>query len=220
MDSSGHGPVPPASPGPVLAISGLRLAMRLAAGLMPPAAGRRWFAEADSFLDECGSQQRLAAARSWLGGVPQLIVVMWAARIARRAGRPGAVMTAPGPGRGRQLVRAGAAVVACLIAAGAFVAGEHHHPPQPGMTILTGRAYVGVDEASVTVGGWVYGLQGTGNVSWVDSQGSTHTFGWPACLTGPGQYRRVKFGEVPVTAPNGMVTRQIVWVDCQRARLR
>jgi hypothetical protein len=203
----------PTAPEPVPAISVLRLVMRLAAGLMPRMAGRRWFAEADSFLDECDPQQQLAAARSWLGGVPRLIVVMWVAEVARRGRRPGVVMTAPG--RGRRLVRVGAAAAAGLIAVGAFVAGEHHHGPQPGMTILTGRAYVGVDEATVTVGGWAYGLQGTGNVSWVDSHGATHTFGWPACLTGPGQYHQVRFGEVPVTAPDGLVTRQIVWVDCQ-----
>ena len=118
--------------------------------------------------------------------------------------------------RVRRVVRAAAAVVvACLIAAGAFVAGEHQQQQQHAMTILTGVAYVGADEASVTVGNWVYGLQGAGNVSWVDSQGSTHTSGWPACLTGPGKYHRIRFGEVPVTAPGGGMWRQIVWVDCQ-----
>jgi hypothetical protein len=105
------------------------------------------------------------------------------------------------------------AVAACLIVAGAFLAGEHHQ--QRAMTVLTGVAYVGAHEASVTVGGWVYGLDGPGNVSWTDSQGSIHTSGWPACLTGPGQHHRIRFGEVPVTAAGGGMWRQIVWVDCQ-----
>jgi hypothetical protein len=102
------------------------------------------------------------------------------------------------------------AVVACLIGAGAFVAGEHHQ--QQGMNILTGVAAVGSDVASIPVGGWTYGLQGS-NVPWVDSQGTTHMDGWPACLTG--QAPRVKFGWVPVTLPSGGTLRQIVWVDCR-----
>ena len=100
---------------------------------------------------------------------------------------------------------------ACLAAVLGFIVGEHH---QPGMTVLRGVAYVGADEASVTVGGWVYGIQGTGNVTWVDTQGSIHTDSWPACLSGPGR-APITFGEVPVTAPDGTTWRQIVWVDCR-----
>ncbi|HEY1671122.1 MAG TPA: hypothetical protein VGG50_00295 [Streptosporangiaceae bacterium] len=110
------------------------------------------------------------------------------------------------------MVRAAAvAAVACLIGAGAFVAGEHH---QPGMTVVTGIATIGDHEASVTTGGWAYGLQG-GNVAWVDSQGTTHVGGWPACLTGPGTTRPVTLGWVPVTLPGGGTLRQVTWVDCQ-----
>lgn len=126
-----------------------------------------------------------------------------------------AARAAATPWRARWRVRAaGVAAAGCLLTAGAFVAGEHHHH-QPGMTILTGVASVGADEASVTIGGWTYGLQGPGNVTWVDSQGTTHTSGWPACLAGPGTTARIKFGEVPVTLPDGGILRQIVWVDCQ-----
>jgi hypothetical protein len=121
------------------------------------------------------------------------------------------------PGRARTVVSA--AAVACLIGAvgvgvGAFVAGEHHHRQQA-VTVLTGVATVGADEASVTVGGWTYGLAGPTDVTWVDDQGMEHVGGWPACLTGPGTTARIKFGEVPATLPDGSTVRQIVWVDCQ-----
>jgi len=110
----------------------------------------------------------------------------------------------------------GVAAAGCLLTAGAFVAGERHYHQQPAaMTILTGVASVGSDEASVTIGGWTYGLRGPGNVTWVDRQGTTHMSGWPACLADPGTTARIKFGEVPVTLPDGGRLRQIVWVDCQ-----
>jgi hypothetical protein len=121
-----------------------------------------------------------------------------------------------GPGRraGRVVRAAAVAAAACLIGAGAFLAGEHHHQQQ-GMTVLTGVATVGADEASVTVAGWTYGLQGPGNLTWVDRQGMTHVGGWPACLADPGTTARIRFGEVPVALPGGGMVRQIVWVDCQ-----
>jgi hypothetical protein len=103
---------------------------------------------------------------------------------------------------------------ACLIGAGGFLVGEHHHQ-QAGMTLLTGVATVGADEASVTVAGWTYGLQGPTNITWVDSQRMEHIGGWPTCLAGPGTTARIRFGEVPVTLPDGSTVRQIVWVDCQ-----
>jgi hypothetical protein len=209
------------TPGPARGIGAARLAMRLVAFFMPRDAGRRWLVEADGFLDECGPHSRPAAARSWLRGAPRLVGVMWAGEMTRRArqarsgtGRPTVVVLAPRPRWVRQVMLAGAAAATCLIAGGAFVAGEHHQS-QPGMTILTGRAYVGDYQAAITVGNYVYGLQGVGNVQWLDSQGSTHSTGWPACLTGPGQYHWIKFGEVPITEPDGAMTRQIVWVDCQ-----
>jgi hypothetical protein len=102
---------------------------------------------------------------------------------------------------------------AALIGAGAFAAVEHHEH-QHAVTVLTGVAYVGHYEASVTVDGWVYGLVGPGHAAWVDSKGVTHKSGWPACLTGPGQFHRITFGEMPVTTPGGGMVRQIVWVDC------
>lgn len=117
-------------------------------------------------------------------------------------------------GRGRQFVRAVAAgLAACLIGTAAFVAGEHHQ--QHGVTVLSGLAYVGDHEMSVTVGDWTYGLDGTGNITWVDGQGTTHVGGWPGCLTGPGKTHQIRFGYVPVTTPDGERMRQVVWVDCR-----
>ena len=55
------------------------------ARLMPPAAGRRWLAEADSLLFELASGQRRQAVRSYLRSAPALIVAMWAGQLSRRA---------------------------------------------------------------------------------------------------------------------------------------
>jgi len=79
-------------------------------------------------------------------------------------------------------------------------------------TVLTGVATVGDHMASIVTSGWVYGVEG--NVTWVDQDGVTHYGGWPACLGGPGNTVRVTFGEVPVTAPDGTMTRQVTWVGC------
>ena len=105
-----------------------------------------------------------------------------------------------------------AAVLAasCLIAFLAFAAGEHQHRP---VTVLSGIAAVGDHQATVTVAGWSYGIEG--NIAWVDQEGTTHQGGWPACLGGPGRTVPVTFGEVPVTAPGGTTWRQVVWVECR-----
>ena len=66
-------------------------AMRLAAWLMPRAAGRRWLAEAESFAAEAPPALRRGAIRSYLTGAPQVIMVSWAGDLARRTRliRPG-----------------------------------------------------------------------------------------------------------------------------------
>jgi hypothetical protein len=64
--------------------AGWRL-MRVAACMMPAAARRRWLAEAESFLVEAPPVLRRGAVGSYLAGAPQVIVVSWAARLARRA---------------------------------------------------------------------------------------------------------------------------------------
>jgi hypothetical protein len=102
------------------------------------------------------------------------------------------------------------AVLIALTAFLAFLAGEHHQRP---FVILTGVATVGSQQATVTVAGWSYAISGD-SVVWVDRQGSTHDGGWPSCLNGVGRTVPISFGEVPVTAPNGLGWRQVVWVDC------
>ena len=67
-------------------------AMRLAAWLMPRAAGRRWLAEAESFAAEAPPALRRGAIRSYLTGAPQVIMVSWAGDLARRTR-----LTRPGP---------------------------------------------------------------------------------------------------------------------------
>jgi hypothetical protein len=62
-------------------------AMRLAARLMPPATGRRWLAEADSFLFEAPPERRAAAVRDYLATAPRVITAGWAGELARRTVR-------------------------------------------------------------------------------------------------------------------------------------
>lgn len=104
-------------------------------------------------------------------------------------------------------------VVLCLIAGLAFLAGERHGSST---SVLTGTAYIGQNEATVTVAGWSYGILGTGNLTWFDSQGITHDSGWPSCLRGIGRHVPITFGAVPATGPDGSRWRQVVWVDCRR----
>ena len=102
-------------------------------------------------------------------------------------------------------------VVLCLIAGLAFLAGEHR---QSNTTVLSGVAITGLNEATVTVAGWSYGILGTG-LTWFDNQGTEHVGGWPSCLRGTGRRVPITFGAVPVTAPDGSSWRQVVWVDCR-----
>ena len=118
------------------------------------------------------------------------------------------------PPRPRRILRAAvAAVVAGLIGVAAFVTGQHNH--SSAVTVLTGLAYTGGQQASVIVDGYTYGFGGIGSVTWVDSRGGTHDGDWPSCLKVPGTTHRIKFGYVPVTLPDGSGLRQIVWVDCR-----
>jgi hypothetical protein len=55
------------------------------ARLMPAAAGRRWLAEADSYLFEATPEQRAMARRNYLITAPHVIVDTWARHLARRA---------------------------------------------------------------------------------------------------------------------------------------
>jgi hypothetical protein len=106
-----------------------------------------------------------------------------------------------------------ALVVLGLIAGLAFLTGERRANHT---SVLTGVAYIGYNEATVTVDGWSYGILGTGNLTWFDEQGTLHNSGWPSCLRGVGRRAPITFGAVPVTMPDGGSWRQVVWVDCRR----
>jgi hypothetical protein len=125
------------------------------------------------------------------------------------AGESGRVLV-PGRWVKRAAATLAAVVVAGLIAFGAFAAGAHQQHPT---TVLTGVATVGDHVATVTVGGWAYGIEGT-SVPWIDRQGEMHYGSWPACLGTPGRTAQITFGEVPVTMPDGAIARQVTWVDC------
>ena len=58
--------------------------MRLAARLMPSAAGKRWLAEADNFLFEVPLAQRRGTIRNYLFTAPLVIAVSWAGALAQR----------------------------------------------------------------------------------------------------------------------------------------
>lgn len=62
--------------------------LRVVARLMPPAAGRRWLAEADSSLFEAAAGRRGKVARSYLLSAPRLMLMMWAAELSRRSRPP------------------------------------------------------------------------------------------------------------------------------------
>jgi hypothetical protein len=122
-----------------------------------------------------------------------------------------AVETSPAPTPSHRLRNAVVLIAgAVLIAALAFLAGQHHRPAP---TVLTGVATVGDHEASVPVQGYVYGIMGV--EEWIDQQGALHVGGWPACLAPAGRTVRIKFAETPTTGPDGSPLRQVVWVDCR-----
>jgi hypothetical protein len=111
---------------------------------------------------------------------------------------------------GRKAWLISAVLLVLVVASVAYSLGAHSRARQ---TTLTGNAYVGLKQASVSVGGWSYGF--VDSVPWIDSAGSTHDSGWPACLGTPGTTVHIKFGAVPVTAPTGVSWREVVWVDCR-----
>jgi hypothetical protein len=49
--------------------------------MMPPSAGRRWLAEAESLLSEIEAARRGAAIRSYLLSAPLLVATMWAREV-------------------------------------------------------------------------------------------------------------------------------------------
>ncbi|HEX9066446.1 MAG TPA: hypothetical protein VF843_15160 [Streptosporangiaceae bacterium] len=77
----------------------------------------------------------------------------------------------------------------------------------------TGVAHVGIRQATVTAGGWSYGIDGNVGM-WIDSAGTMHSGGWPNCLR-LGHRPLIAFGATPVSLPGGGSWRQVVWVDCR-----
>ena len=61
-----------------------RHTLRMVSLLMPPSAGRRWLAEAESLLAEVAAARRGATVRSYLLSAPRLAMMMWAREVLRR----------------------------------------------------------------------------------------------------------------------------------------
>jgi hypothetical protein len=81
------------------------------------------------------------------------------------------------------------------------------------VTVLSGRARVGVDQATAVVDGWAYAVPV--DVTWLGADGSWREGGRPACLTQLGMSAPIQFGYVAVTGPTEMSWRQVVWVSCK-----
>jgi len=113
--------------------------------------------------------------------------------------------------KSRILGAAGAAALVVVAFSGYAVGLKHEQRTN----VLTGDFYVGAQQATGDVDGWVYGI--VDSVSWVDPEGSFHQSGWPTCLDTVGTTVRATFGEVPATGPQGSSWRQVVWVDCRGA---
>jgi hypothetical protein len=92
----------------------------------------------------------------------------------------------------------------------AYLGGEHGRDR---LTVRHGVAQVGLNQASVKVGGWWYGINAS--VPWVDDTNSWHESGWPTCLAPVGSAVAITFGEITVTGPDGQSWRQVAWVDCR-----
>lgn len=106
-----------------------------------------------------------------------------------------------------------AVVLIALVAGGVggYLWSRHRTPT---VHVLVGNAAVLKHQAAVEVGGWTYGFAGQVPL-WIDSSGTTHEASWPDCLDRHGSSTRIRFGEVPVTAPTGVGEREVVWVDCR-----
>jgi hypothetical protein len=81
------------------------------------------------------------------------------------------------------------------------------------VTVLTGQARVGIDQATAVVDGWAYALPV--DVAWLGADGSWRLGGRPACLTHLGMSAPIQFGYVSVTGPTEQSWRQVVWVSCK-----
>ncbi len=109
----------------------------------------------------------------------------------------------------RGLRWAGLALVAAVLVVIGNGAGDATASPER----RSGSAYVGTDQASITVDDWTYGIaQG---VAWIDRSGSRED-GWPDCLDVPAGtlVENVRFATVDVDV-DGAGWREVVLVDCR-----
>jgi hypothetical protein len=77
----------------------------------------------------------------------------------------------------------------------------------------SGVGYIGDREASIRVGGWVYGIEGS-VPEWIDKSGALHSGSWPTCVGPVGTSKSIRFASVNVTAA-GSSWNQVVMVDCR-----
>jgi hypothetical protein len=84
-----------------------------------------------------------------------------------------------------------------------------------GVTVETGRAYVGADQAGAIVDGVTYDIPVVDAI-WQHADGSWQFGGsGPDCLAKQESMSPpFTFGWVSVTEPNGSTIRQVVWVSC------
>jgi hypothetical protein len=99
------------------------------------------------------------------------------------------------------------ALVAALLLG--YLAGSHRTSVT---NVVTGSADVGDRTATITSDGYPYRV--TGTVAWIDSAGTLHDSGWPACLTSSSTVT-VRLGWTLVTYPDGSSGRQVAYVDCR-----
>lgn len=83
------------------------------------------------------------------------------------------------------------------------------------VTVETGRAYVGIDQAGAVVDGYTYDIP-VADAIWERAAGDWQFGGsGPACLAKQESMSPpITFGWVWVTEPNGSTIRQVVWVSC------
>ena len=90
--------------------------------------------------------------------------------------------------------------------------GRSHNPDRH---VLVGRAYVGIEQASLRVDEWGYGFAfGDGGVTWYDARGVQHHGGIAPCLRHVGTHAWLRFGYSTAYGPDGATWREVTWVRC------
>jgi hypothetical protein len=106
--------------------------------------------------------------------------------------------------------------VIVLLAVGllAYSIGKHQQSGTQG-NVVSGRAKVGTEVASVKVDGWTYGFSVQPNgLLWFDGNDTAHQGGAAPCLAHPAASVPITFGWVAATGPDGSSWRQVTWVRC------